>query len=55
MKRLVYTSTGSVLFKGEDLWDVDETIPVPIEKELPTSYMASKALGEQDSSGCQWR
>jgi len=51
--RLVYTSTASVVFAGKDLWDVDETAPVPHGAFLDF-YTSTKAEAEglvRDANG----
>jgi nucleoside-diphosphate-sugar epimerase len=42
--RLVYTSTPSVIFNGEDMEGVDETIPYPPSYKAP--YPKTKAIAE---------
>ena len=44
--RLVYTSTPSVVFNGEDLEGVDESFPYPDKYKAP--YPRTKALAEQE-------
>ena len=47
VKRLIYTSSCSVTWKGQDVYDGDENEPIVPEKEHVTYYAASKAIGEQ--------
>ncbi|KAK9383338.1 3-beta hydroxysteroid dehydrogenase/isomerase family-domain-containing protein [Kockiozyma suomiensis] len=45
IKGLVYTSSASVIYNGEDLRNADETTPMP-EKQMD-AYNETKALGEK--------
>ena len=45
VERLIYTSTPSVVFAGEDLCDVDES--VPYAKRFLSNYPATKVIAEQ--------
>ncbi|MGC9522133.1 MAG: NAD-dependent epimerase/dehydratase family protein [Anaerolineae bacterium] len=45
VRKLIYTSSPSVIFDGTDQCDVDETAPYPERYESP--YPATKALAEQ--------
>lgn len=49
VKRLVYTSSPSVIHTGKDLRDVDETIPYP--KHFEAYYPQTKAQAEQEVLG----
>ena len=44
--RLVYTSTPSVVFNGQDIEGVDESMPYP--KKFCTPYSETKAIAEQN-------
>src|SRR5688572_21117546 len=45
VKRLVYTSSPSVVFNGQDMEGVDETVPYPEHYEA--HYPKTKAMAEQ--------
>ncbi len=45
MKRLVYTSSPSVVFNGRDMENVDESVPYPEHHEA--AYPATKATAER--------
>lgn len=45
VRRLIYTSSPSVIFNGRDMAGVDESIPYPAGYHAP--YPATKALAEQ--------
>ena len=46
MRKLVYTSTPSVVFGGEDLEGVDESVPYASRYE--TAYPETKAMAERN-------
>lgn len=45
VKEFIYTSSPSVIFNGEDMENVDESVPYP--DEFHTHYPKTKALAEQ--------
>ena len=45
VSRLVYTSSPSVIYGGDDIENGDETLPYPLKYNCP--YSATKALAEQ--------
>lgn len=47
VRRLVFTSSCSVIYSGADVIDADETTPYIPEKDHTSFYSASKAVGEQ--------
>ena len=49
VSRLVYTSSPSIVFAGDDQENVDETVPLGLDwlKQHRSYYSHSKALGEQ--------
>lgn len=46
VKRLVYTSTPSVVYNGRGLAGADESLP--LTKDCPSSYPLTKAIAEQE-------
>ena len=46
VKQLIYTSSPSVIFNGQDMAGVDESIPYPIK--FATHYSETKAIAEQE-------
>jgi len=46
VKRLIYTSSPSVIFNGQDMAGVDESTPYPIK--FATHYSETKAIAEQE-------